>query len=332
MFNKTKKDKSAAPVVENSNKMAANGQTRNGESDTPKQQERPKLVFHCQQAHGSPTGVISGFTNVKELYQRIAECYGIQPSDILFCTLNTHKVDMQKLLGGQIGLDDFIFAHIRGQPKVVDIEKSEDALGLTITDNGAGFAFIKRIKEGSIIDRIAGIKVGDHIEKINDVSMVGCRHFEVAKTLKEVEKGSMFSLRIVEPLQSGFSEIGGRSGGGNNKKGIGSGKKTLRLRSTGPATVEAEDEVMDAAIEKINQLLEDLMGINDTELAQSIFEKGANIDNPSEFATAMDNSDLEVFGFSDMFIFELYGAIDDAKKGRLKKGGGAQAQEFSEQF
>ena len=82
LFNKTKKDKSAAPVVENSNKMAANGQTRNGESDTPKQQERPKLVFHCQQAHGSPTGVISGFTNVKELYQRIAECYGIQPSDV----------------------------------------------------------------------------------------------------------------------------------------------------------------------------------------------------------------------------------------------------------
>ena len=30
---------------------------------------------------------------------------------ILFCTLNTHKVDMSSLLGGQIGLDDFIFAH-----------------------------------------------------------------------------------------------------------------------------------------------------------------------------------------------------------------------------
>jgi len=50
---------------------------------------------------------------------------------------------MSRLLGGQLGLDDFIFAHIRGQPKVVDIEKSEDALGLTITDNGAGLAFIK---------------------------------------------------------------------------------------------------------------------------------------------------------------------------------------------
>uniref|UniRef100_A0A8C0F1G4 GIPC1-3 GH1 domain-containing protein n=1 Tax=Bubo bubo TaxID=30461 RepID=A0A8C0F1G4_BUBBB len=61
----------------------------------------------------------------------------------LFCTLNTHKVDMQKLLGGQIGLEDFIFAHVRGETKEVEVTKTEDALGLTITDNGAGYAFIK---------------------------------------------------------------------------------------------------------------------------------------------------------------------------------------------
>ena len=57
---------------------------------------------------------------------------------ILFCTLNTHKVDMNKLLGGQVGLDDFIFAHVKGQTKEIDVVKSESALGLTITDNGAG--------------------------------------------------------------------------------------------------------------------------------------------------------------------------------------------------
>lgn len=62
---------------------------------------------------------------------------------ILFCTLNTHKIDMDKLLGGQIGLEDFIFAHVKGSKKEVDVLKSEDALGLTITDNGAGIAFIK---------------------------------------------------------------------------------------------------------------------------------------------------------------------------------------------
>ena len=67
---------------------------------------------------------------------------------ILFCTLNSHKVDMQKLLGGQIGLEDFIFAHVRGETKEVEVTKTEDALGLTITDNGAGYAFIKVPTEG----------------------------------------------------------------------------------------------------------------------------------------------------------------------------------------
>ena len=62
---------------------------------------------------------------------------------ILYCTLNTPKVDMGKLLGAQTGLEDFIFAHIKGIKKEVNVYKSEDSLGLTITDNGAGYAFIK---------------------------------------------------------------------------------------------------------------------------------------------------------------------------------------------
>ena len=47
----------------------------------------------------------------------------------------------------------------QGRPKEIEITKSEDALGLTITDNGAGYAFIKRIKEGSIINGIPFIEV-----------------------------------------------------------------------------------------------------------------------------------------------------------------------------
>lgn len=66
---------------------------------------------------------------------------------------------MTKLLGGQIGLDDFIFAHRKGRAKEIEILKSADALGLTITDNGAGYAFIKKIKESSIIDSIPHIQV-----------------------------------------------------------------------------------------------------------------------------------------------------------------------------
>ena len=44
--------------------------------------EKPKLVFHCQQAQGSPTGLISGFSNVKELYEKIAECYDFPPDEV----------------------------------------------------------------------------------------------------------------------------------------------------------------------------------------------------------------------------------------------------------
>ena len=46
-----------------------------------------------------------------------------------------------------------------GRPKEVEVYKSDDALGLTITDNGAGYAFIKRIKENSVISRLGCIEV-----------------------------------------------------------------------------------------------------------------------------------------------------------------------------
>ncbi|XP_045157890.1 PDZ domain-containing protein GIPC1-like [Mercenaria mercenaria] len=339
-----KKNKSKDNLTENQQNSTAGSPTRprnetpssNGtaknevvqKNDTPPPQARPKLVFHCQQAHGSPTGIISGFTNVKELYQKIADCYDMNVEDILFCTLNTHKIDMTKLLGGQIGLEDFIFAHIKGQPKEVEVTKSEDALGLTITDNGAGYAFIKRIKEGSIMDKTPLIAVGDHIEKIDGKSLVGCRHFEVARMLKEISKGQTFTIRTVEPLKSGFSFVGQATG----KKGsssLGTGKQTLRISSKGQAKVEMAEEVVSTATDKINGLLESFMGINDTDLAHQIWDAGKDKDNPHDFTLVIDNSDLAEFGFTDDFVFDLWGAISDAKSGRLTK---PSVQEFTEQF
>ncbi|KAK6188391.1 hypothetical protein SNE40_004572 [Patella caerulea] len=342
ILNRQKKNKSKENLSENQNSPTretprpeaptttpeANG-GNTVKSDHPQPPPRPKLVFHCQQAQGSPTGIISGFTNVKELYVKIAECYEIPASEILFCTLNTHKCDMTRLLGGQIGLEDFIFAHVKGQPKEVEVVKSEDALGLTITDNGNGYAFIKRIKEGSIMDKVPIVYVGDHIEKLNGQTVVGLRHYEVAKMLKEIPKGTTFTLRVVEPLKSGFSFVGQSTGKKSSSVSnkVGSGKQTLRLRSTGPATVEQDDDAANIATDKINNLLESYMGINDTELAQSIWEIGDKCDNPHDFACAVDESDMKDFGFTDTFIFDLWGAITDAKSGRLKK-----TQEFNEQF
>ncbi|KAJ8306505.1 hypothetical protein KUTeg_017050 [Tegillarca granosa] len=116
----------------------------------------------------------------------------------------------------------------------------------------------------------------------------------------------------------------------SGKKGssnLGTGKQTLRLRSSGPATVEVPDDVVNVAVDKVNGLLESFMGINDTELAQTIWEIGSKLDNPSDFAMQIDQSDIKDFGFTDDFVFDLWGAISDAKSGRLNK-----TTEFSESF
>ena len=71
---------SGAKSMPPQNTEAATNQ--NDDADESPSPQKPKLAFHCQQAHGSPTGIITGFTNVRELYQKIAECYDFASSDV----------------------------------------------------------------------------------------------------------------------------------------------------------------------------------------------------------------------------------------------------------
>ncbi|XP_068089944.1 PDZ domain-containing protein GIPC3 [Hyperolius riggenbachi] len=275
---------------------------------------KPRLVFHTQLAHGSSTGRIEGFTNVKELYAKIAEVFNISPTEILFCTLNTHKVDMQKLLGGQIGLEDFIYAHVRGETKEVEITKTEDALGLTITDNGAGYAFIKRIKEGSITDRLKIVNVGDNIEAINDQTIVGCRHYEVAKMLRELPKNETFTLRLVQPKKA-FDMIGqrGKSNKSPTEEKVSNGRETLRLRHKGMATVEEQpNELEEEASFKVDDLLESYMGIRDVELATALVETARENQSPEEFGVALDSL-MGEFAFPAEFVLQVWEAIHQSE-------------------
>ncbi|VCW68306.1 unnamed protein product [Gulo gulo] len=222
---------------------------------------------------------------------------------------------MQKLLGGQIGLEDFIFAHVRGETKEVEVTKTEDALGLTITDNGAGYAFIKRIKEGSIINRVQAVCVGDSIEAINDHSIVGCRHYEVAKMLRELPKSQPFTLRLVQPKRA-FDMIGQRSRGSKcpTEAKMTSGRETLRLRSGGAATVEEmPSEFEEEASRRVDDLLESYMGIRDPELAATMVDTSKKTRSVQEFAHRLD-SVLGEFAFPDEFVVEVWAAIGEARE------------------
>ena len=46
------------------------------------QQMAKQLSFNCQLAHGSPTAKINNFSNVKELYSRIADALNVPISEV----------------------------------------------------------------------------------------------------------------------------------------------------------------------------------------------------------------------------------------------------------
>ena len=77
----------------------------------------------------------------------------------------------------------------------------------------------QRIKEGSVIDRVPLIGVGDMIEAINGRSLVGARHYDVARALKELPRGRTFALQLTEPRKA----FGGWGGWGEPRWGLGLG-------------------------------------------------------------------------------------------------------------
>ncbi|XP_074995007.1 PDZ domain-containing protein GIPC1-like [Calonectris borealis] len=158
----------------------------------------------------------------------------------------------------------------------------------------------QRIREGSVIDQIPVISVGDMIEAIDGQSLVGARHYEVAKMLKELPRGRTFALQLTEPHKAfGEPQLG-----------------ALGAHSRGPATVEEQPSAFEErAVAKVDDLLESYMGIRDSKLAATMVELGRDARDPDALAQALD-SQLGDFAFPDEFVFDVWGAIGDAKVGR----------------
>ena len=288
--------------------------------------EIPK-TFYCQLAHGGPTAVIPTPNNLAEVYQAIASKFdGMSPDDILYCTVNTFKPDMDNLLTTNLKVNDFIFAHCHGTRKEVTLTKTDAMLGVTLTDNGYGKVFIKRIHSDSVAARSQpAVLVGDHIEKINGQSVIGTRHYSVASTLRAIPVGESFTLRLVEPQQSGFSFVGPRKSGSTSSNAstttkkmnekIQDGTQTLRFRANGHAVMQ--EAPSQAVVDKINDIFETYLGFNDDVLALAGWEIASKAKNYVDLKNLFADSDLGGFGFPDELYFDVWGAVDDYRKKRL---------------
>lgn len=80
------------------------------------------------------------------------------------------------------------------------------------------------------------------------------------------------------------------------------------------------------AINVISRCVETVLGIDDRELSQSIWEAVKTITNPSDFADVLDREFPE-FGFSEAFVFDCFGAIQDVRQGRKPAPASAPASQ-----
>jgi hypothetical protein len=292
----------------------------------------PTIEFDCKLAHYDEIKKLSGFNSIKELYVKINQAFKVETKDILYCTLNTHNFrDMSAILGNYLSFGDLIVVHLCGKARDITIKKTHEFLGLTITDNSIGRAFVKRVKsdDKSVEDNI---KPGDHIAAINSDSMIGLRHYEVAKAIRLLPQNTNFTIRLVEPNHVDKYVMSDRDMNWAKDHGL-KGKRTasgFRL-SDGVSLASACDDLVNPSlpidkllsksmqstehglqsdsnnednykvtIDKMNGILESFLGISDNLLAIKIYRLAKENENSfKEFAGAIAGSDLEVFNFDD---------------------------------
>lgn len=144
--------------VENGTENNDNNDELDSDAST-KNNNRINHEICCLLADNSPPCFITNFSSMIELYERIAESFDISINEIMYCTLNTPKINMDQVLTGRICLNDIIFVHRKGKRKKVEVRKTEPLLGLTIADNGNGCSYIKQIKSNSTAARVPFIQV-----------------------------------------------------------------------------------------------------------------------------------------------------------------------------
>uniref|UniRef100_A0A8R1DX02 PDZ domain-containing protein n=1 Tax=Caenorhabditis japonica TaxID=281687 RepID=A0A8R1DX02_CAEJA len=278
-----------------------------------------ELKFACQLAHGSPVAIIDRWSDVSELYQSIADCFNIQKTDIIFLTVNDFKPDMKNMFTGTLNFKDMLYAHVRGQATELTVLKDAPNFGVTITDNGLGNAFVKIISPGSVFDRMRpATEVGQLIESINGEKVLGRRHYQVARILKNIRRGDECVIRLISPLSAASGTMKPAK-----KSGDQLAKGTIRFKSEGGFAVEdIRDQMIQAEMcGKMNELFDQYLGVQDDQLAMRIWETAADCQTLWQLSEAIKQSELAMFDFPDGLVFDMWGIIGDLKREQQSKTG-----------
>lgn len=276
-----------------------------------------ELKFACQLAHGSPVAIIERWSDVNELYQSIADCFNISKDDIIFLTVNDFKPDMKNMFTGTLNFKDMLYAHVRGQATELRVLKDANNFGVTITDNGLGNAFIKMISPGSVFDRMRpATQIGQLIEAIDGEKVLGRRHYQVARILKNVRRGDECVIRLIAPKTAdpGTMKTPKKSNGDL-------AKGTIRFKSEGGFAVEdIQDQMIQAEMcGKLNELFDQYLGVQDDQLAMRIWDTASNCETLWQLSEAIKQSELSMFDFPDGLVFDMWGIIGDLKREQRNK-------------
>ncbi|CAP35521.1 Protein CBG17992 [Caenorhabditis briggsae] len=301
-----------APIVEDFSQSSAMMPVVN-----PLMVAAKELKFACQLAHGSPVAIIERWSDVSELYQSIADCFGISKDDIIFLTVNDFKPDMKNMFTGTLNFKDMLYAHVRGQATELRVLKDSNNFGVTITDNGLGNAFIKMISPGSVFDRMRpATQVGQLIEAVDGERVLGKRHYQVARILKNVRRGDECIIRLIAPKSADPGTMK------SSKKSTGElAKGTIRFKSEGGFAVEdIQDQMIQAEMcGKLNELFDQYLGVQDDQLAMRIWDAASNCETLWQLSESIKQSELSMFDFPDGLVFDMWGIIGDLKREQRNK-------------
>ena len=83
----------------------------------------------------------------------------------------------------------------------------------------------------------------------------------------------------------------------------------MRMKKDGTAVVEDVDDAVTKMVAKVDDMLEQFVGIKDAELSQTIYDLAKNTAEADIFAGALDER-LSDFEFPDDFVLDVYEMVN----------------------